>query len=50
MTDIVFSYRAAKQRSFDAREATIEDFDPCLKYELERELNCCVDSMETLLP
>ena len=37
--DSAFSYEAAKQRPFYAREATIEDFDSRLKYELERELN-----------
>lgn len=39
MTDTAFSYEAAEQRPFYAREATIEDFDSWLKYELERELN-----------
>ena len=39
MTDTAFSYEAAKQRPFYAREATIENFDSWLKYELERELN-----------
>ena len=39
MTDTAFSYEAAKQRPFYAREATIEDFDAWLNYELERELN-----------
>ena len=39
MTDTAFSYEAAKQRPFYAREETIEDFDSWLKYELERELN-----------
>jgi len=39
MTDTAFSYEAAKQRPFYAREATIEDFDSWLKYELERGLN-----------
>jgi hypothetical protein len=39
MTDTAFSYEAAKQRPFYAREATIDDFDAWLKYELERELN-----------
>lgn len=39
MTDSAFSYEAAKQRPFYAREATIKDFDSWLKYELERELN-----------
>ena len=38
-TDAAFSYEAAKQRPFYAREETIEDFDSWLKYELERELN-----------
>nr|WP_241432773.1 hypothetical protein [Natrinema pellirubrum] len=39
MTDSAFSYEAAKQRPFYAREVTIEDFDSWLKYELERDLN-----------
>ena len=39
MADSAFSYEAAQQRPFYAREATIENFDPWLKYELERELN-----------
>ena len=39
MTDTAFSYEAAKQRPFYARETTIEDFDSWLKYELERDLN-----------
>ena len=39
ITDTAFSYEAAKQRPFYAREATIGDFDSWLKYELERELN-----------
>jgi len=39
MTDTAFSYEAAKQRPFYARETTIEDFDSWLKFELERELN-----------
>ena len=39
MADSAFSYEAAKQRPFYAREATIEDFDSWLTYELERELN-----------
>lgn len=39
MTDSAFSYEAAKQRPFYAREETIADFDSWLKYELERELN-----------
>lgn len=39
ITDTAFSYEATQQRPFYAREATIEDFDSWLKYELERELN-----------
>ena len=39
IADTAFSYEAAKQRPFYAREATIEDFDAWLNYELERELN-----------
>ncbi len=39
ITDTAFSYEAAKQRPFYAREGTIEDFDSWLKYELERDLN-----------
>jgi len=39
MADTAFSYEAAKQRPFYARETTIGDFDSWLKYELERELN-----------
>jgi len=39
ITDTAFNYEAAKQRPFYAREATIEDFDSWLKYELERDLN-----------
>ena len=39
MADSAFSYEAAKQRPFYARETTIEDFDSWLTYELERELN-----------
>ncbi len=39
MTDTVFSYEAAKQRPFYAREAMIEDFDSWLRYELEQEPN-----------
>jgi hypothetical protein len=39
MTDSAFSYDAAQQRPFYAREDTIEDFDSWLNYELERELN-----------
>ena len=39
MTDTAFSYEAAKQRPFYARETAINDFDSWLKYELERELN-----------
>ena len=39
MTDTAFTYEAAKQRPFYARETTVDDFDSWLKYELERELN-----------
>lgn len=39
MTDSAFSYEAAKQRPFYAREDTIKEFDSWLKYELQRELN-----------
>lgn len=39
MTDAAFSYEAAKQRPFYAREETIEDFDSWLNYELERDLS-----------
>jgi len=39
MTDSAFSYEAAQQRPFYAREETIGDFDSWMKYELERELN-----------
>ncbi|GAA0528717.1 hypothetical protein [Halorubrum aquaticum] len=39
MIDTAFSYEAAKQRPFYAREETIEEFDSWLKYELERDLN-----------
>ena len=39
ITDTAFSYEAAKQRPFYAREATIKDFDSWLNYELERERN-----------
>lgn len=39
MADSAFSYEAAKQRPFYAREETIENFDSWMKYELERELN-----------
>lgn len=39
MTDAAFTYEAAKQRPFYAREETISDFDSWLKYELERELH-----------
>jgi len=39
MTDPAFTYEAAKQRPFYARETTVDDFDSWLKYELERELN-----------
>ena len=37
--DTAFSYEAAKQRPFYARDDTIEDFDAWLNYELERELS-----------
>lgn len=37
--DPAFSYEAAQQRPFYAREETIDDFDSWLNYELERELN-----------
>jgi hypothetical protein len=39
MTDSAFSHEAAKQRPFYAREATIEEFDSWLKYELERDVS-----------
>jgi hypothetical protein len=39
ITDTAFSYEAAKQRPFYAREETIGEFDSWLKYELERDLN-----------
>jgi hypothetical protein len=39
ITDAAFSYEAANQRPFYAREETINDFDSWLNYELERELN-----------
>ncbi|MGN8216315.1 hypothetical protein [Halococcus salifodinae] len=39
MKDVAFTYEAANQRPFYAREETIEDFDAWLNYELERELN-----------
>jgi hypothetical protein len=39
MTDPAFTYEAAKQRPFYARETTVDDFDSWLKYEMERELN-----------
>lgn len=39
MTDTAFSYEAANQRPFYAREETIENFDSWLNYELERELS-----------
>jgi hypothetical protein len=39
VTDTAFSYEAAKQRPFYAREESINDFDSWMKYELERELN-----------
>jgi hypothetical protein len=39
ITDTAFSYEAANQRPFYAREETIENFDSWLNYELERELS-----------
>jgi hypothetical protein len=39
MTDTAFSYEAAQQRPFYAREDTISEFDAWLNYELERELS-----------
>ncbi|WP_231187772.1 hypothetical protein [Haladaptatus sp. DYF46] len=39
MEDTAFSYEAARQRPFYARDDTIEDFDSWLNYELERELS-----------
>lgn len=39
MTDTAFSYEAANQRPFYAREETIENFDSWSNYELERELS-----------
>jgi len=39
MSDTAFSYEAANQRPFYAREETIENFDSWLNYELERELS-----------
>ncbi len=39
MEDTAFSYEAASQRPFYARDDTIEDFDAWLNYELERELS-----------
>ena len=39
VTDTYFSYEAAKQRPFYAREESINDFDSWMKYELERELS-----------
>lgn len=39
LEDAAFSYEAAQQRPFYAREETIDDFDSWLNYELERELN-----------
>ncbi|EJN57374.1 hypothetical protein HSB1_43370 [Halogranum salarium B-1] len=39
MTDTAFSYEAAQQRPFYAREDTITEFDAWLNYELERELS-----------
>ena len=38
-TEAAFSYEAAKQRPFYAREESITDFDAWLNYELERELS-----------
>jgi hypothetical protein len=37
--DTAFSYEAASQRPFYARDETIETFDSWLNYELERELS-----------
>lgn len=39
MEDTAFSYEAASQRPFYARDKTIESFDAWLNYELERELS-----------
>ena len=39
VTDTYFSYEAAKQRPFYAREESINNFDSWMKYELERELS-----------
>jgi len=39
VSDTSFSYEAAKQRPFYAREESINDFDSWMKYELERELS-----------
>jgi hypothetical protein len=39
MKDPAFTYEAANQRPFYAREETIVDFDSWLNYELERELS-----------
>jgi hypothetical protein len=39
MEETAFSYEAAYQRPFYARDETIEDFDAWLNYELERELS-----------
>lgn len=39
MVDPAFSYEAATQRPFYARDETIEDFDAWLNYELERALS-----------
>lgn len=39
VSDTAFSYEAANQRPFYAREETIENFDSWLNYELERELS-----------
>lgn len=37
--DTAFSYEAARQRPFYARDETVENFDSWLNYELERELS-----------
>jgi hypothetical protein len=39
VTDTAFSYEAAEQRPFYAREESINDFDSWMKYELERKLS-----------
>lgn len=38
-THPAFAYEATFQRPFYAREDTIDDFDPWLKYQLEHDLN-----------